>query len=55
MGLKKDSSFYEELLMTPHKFMDEAKSRAQTFIRLEKDKDIKKSGPTRQVPMTILT
>ncbi|KAL4562281.1 hypothetical protein LXL04_034480 [Taraxacum kok-saghyz] len=48
MGLKKDSLFYEDLVMTPCKKLDEVRSRAIRFIRLEEDKEIqrKSSAPT---------
>ena len=40
MGLKKYSLFYEDLVMTPCKRLDEVRSRAFRFIRLEEDKEI---------------
>ena len=48
MGLRKDSLFYEDLVMTPCKRLDEVRSRALRFIRLEEDKEIqrKSSAPT---------
>ena len=48
MGLRKDSLFYEDLVMTPCKRVDEVRSRALRFIRLEEDKEIqrKSSAPT---------
>ena len=46
MGLKKDSPFYEDLLITPCKCMDEVGSRALWFIRLEEDKEIQKRAIT---------
>ena len=39
MGLKKDFPFYEDLVMTPCKRMDEVKSRTLRFIRPEEDKE----------------
>ena len=46
MGLKKDSPFYENLIMTPCNRMDEVRSRALRFIRLEEDNEIqKRSNP----------
>ncbi|XP_023733891.1 uncharacterized protein LOC111881731 [Lactuca sativa] len=46
MGLKKDSPFYEDLVMTQCKRMDEVRSRALRFIRLEEEKEIqKRSNP----------
>ncbi|KAL4553980.1 hypothetical protein LXL04_039903 [Taraxacum kok-saghyz] len=48
MGLKKDSPFYKDLVMTPCKKLDEVRSRAIRFIRLEEDKEIqrKSNAPT---------
>lgn len=46
MVLKKGFSFYEDLVMIPCKRMNEVRSRALRFIRLEEDKDIqKRSNP----------
>ena len=46
MCLKKDSPFYEDLVMTPCRRLDEVRSRALRFIRLEEDKEIqKRSNP----------
>ena len=46
MGLKKDSPFYEDLVMNPWKRMDKFRSRALRFTRLEEDKEIqKRSNP----------
>lgn len=42
MGLKKDSPFYEDLVMTPCKRMDEVRSKALRFIRREDEKEIQK-------------
>ncbi|XP_076960954.1 uncharacterized protein LOC143637445 [Bidens hawaiensis] len=38
LGLEKGSSFYDDLVMTPCRSLDEARSRALRFIRLEDDK-----------------
>ncbi|KAK1411207.1 hypothetical protein QVD17_37753 [Tagetes erecta] len=40
MGLKKDSPFYDDLVMTPCRNLDEVRTRALRFIRLEDDKKI---------------
>ncbi|XP_076949747.1 uncharacterized protein LOC143622509 [Bidens hawaiensis] len=40
MGLKKDSSFYEDLVMNPCKNLDEARNRDLRFIKLEEDRRI---------------
>ncbi|KAK1431738.1 hypothetical protein QVD17_08334 [Tagetes erecta] len=40
MGLKKDSPFYNNLVMTPCKNLVEVRTRALRFIRLEDDKKI---------------
>lgn len=42
LGLKDDSPFFEDLVMTPHKRMDEVRIRALRFIGLEEDKEIQK-------------
>lgn len=41
MGVKKDTPFYEDLVMNHCKNLDEARNRALRFIRLEEDKAIK--------------
>lgn len=46
MGLKKDSTFYEDPVMITCKRRYEFRSRAQIFIRLEEDKDIQKRTNT---------
>ena len=38
LGLDKDSSFYDDIVMTPCRSLDEARSRALRYIRLEDDK-----------------
>lgn len=38
MELNKDSPFYEDLVMTPCKQLDEVRNRALRFNRLEEDK-----------------
>ncbi|XP_023742597.2 uncharacterized protein LOC111890744 [Lactuca sativa] len=49
MGLKKDSSFYEDLLMTSCKRLDKVRCRALRFIGLEEDKESqKRSNPSSQ-------
>ncbi|XP_023769035.1 uncharacterized protein LOC111917605 [Lactuca sativa] len=40
MGLRKDSTFYEDLVMTPCKILDEVRCRALRFIRIEEDKEV---------------
>ena len=46
MGLKKYSPFYEDLLMTTYKRMEEVRSRSLWFLRLKEDKEIqKRSNP----------
>ena len=46
VGLKKDSPFYEKLVMTPCKRMEKLRSRAIRFIRHKEDKKIQnKSNP----------
>ena len=46
MGLKVHSPFYEDLVRTPCKRMDEVQSRALRFIKLEEDMEIlKRSNP----------
>ncbi|KAM0055292.1 putative retrotransposon gag domain-containing protein [Helianthus debilis subsp. tardiflorus] len=40
MGLLKDSLFYDDLVMTPCRNLDEVRTRALRFIRLEDDKKI---------------
>jgi hypothetical protein len=40
MGLRKDSPFYEDLMMNHYRKLDEVKNRAMRFIRLEEDKKI---------------
>ncbi|KAK9073783.1 hypothetical protein SSX86_006377 [Deinandra increscens subsp. villosa] len=40
MGLSKDSRFYDDLVMAPCRNLDEVRSRALRFIRLEDDKRI---------------
>lgn len=46
MGLKKNYPFYEDFVMIQCKRMDEVKSRAFNFIKLEEDKKIqKRSNP----------
>jgi hypothetical protein len=42
MSLNKDSPFYEDLVMTPCRNLDEVRSRAIRFIRLEDDKKLHK-------------
>ena len=42
MGLPKDSQFYEDLVMNPCRNLDEARTRALRFIRLEDDRTIQK-------------
>ncbi|KAL7594220.1 hypothetical protein Lser_V15G28361 [Lactuca serriola] len=42
MELRKDSPFYEDLVMTLCKRLDEFRCRALTFIRLKEDKEIQK-------------
>ena len=42
MASKKDSPFYEDLVMTPCRRIDEVRSRELRFIRLEEDKEIQK-------------
>ena len=46
MGLKKDSPFYEDLVMTPCKKLDEVRSRTIRFIRLEEDKEVQRKSST---------
>ncbi|XP_076890307.1 uncharacterized protein LOC143541352 [Bidens hawaiensis] len=41
MGLQKDSTFYQDLVMTPCSNLDEVRNRALRFIRLEEDQRIK--------------
>ena len=49
MGLRKDSPFYEDLVMTPCKRLDEVRCRALKLIRLEEDREIhKRSNPSDQ-------
>ncbi|XP_023743491.2 uncharacterized protein LOC111891665 [Lactuca sativa] len=49
MGLRKGSPFYEDLVMTPCKRLDEVRCRALRFIRLEEDREIqKRSNPLDQ-------
>ncbi|KAL7586986.1 hypothetical protein Lser_V15G37217 [Lactuca serriola] len=49
MGLRKDSPFYEDLVMTPCKRLDEVRCRALRFIRFEEDREIqKRSNPSDQ-------
>ncbi|XP_023771631.1 extensin-like [Lactuca sativa] len=49
MGLRKESAFYEDLMMTPFKRLDEVKCRALRFIKIEEDKEVqKKSNPSSQ-------
>ncbi|XP_076912165.1 uncharacterized protein LOC143570390 [Bidens hawaiensis] len=38
MGLKKDSQFYDDLVMMPCRNLDEVRNRALRYIRLEDDK-----------------
>ncbi|XP_076882880.1 uncharacterized protein LOC143531475 [Bidens hawaiensis] len=38
MGLKKDSPFYDDLVMTPCRNLDEVRNRDLRYIRLEDDK-----------------
>ncbi|XP_076942954.1 uncharacterized protein LOC143613005 [Bidens hawaiensis] len=40
MGLKKDTFFYEYIVMNPCRNLDEARNRALRFIRLEEDRKI---------------
>ena len=40
MGLQRDSTFYQELVMNPCRKLDEVKNRALRFIRHEDDKKI---------------
>lgn len=40
MGLQKDTPFYDDLLMTPCRNLDEVRTRALRFIRLYDDKRI---------------
>ena len=42
IGLKKDSPFYEDIVMNPCKITDEVRTRALRFIRLKEDKEILK-------------
>lgn len=42
MGLKTDSPFYKDLIMTPCRRTDEVRSTALRFIRLEEEKKIQK-------------
>ena len=42
MGLRKDSPFYEDLVMTPCKRLDEVRCRPLMFIMLEEDREIQK-------------
>ena len=42
MGLNRDSLFYDDLVMNPCRNLDEVRSRALRFIRLEDDKKIHK-------------
>ncbi|KAL7602922.1 hypothetical protein Lser_V15G16606 [Lactuca serriola] len=46
MGLRKDSPFYEDLVMTSCKGLDEVRCRALRFNRLEEDKEIQKRSNT---------
>ncbi|XP_076953339.1 uncharacterized protein LOC143627388 [Bidens hawaiensis] len=41
MGLQKDSPFYQDLVMTPCRNLDEVRNKALRFIRLEEDQRIK--------------
>src|ERR1043165_9021162 len=40
MGLQRDSSFYQELVMNPCRNLDEVRNRALRFIRLEDNKKL---------------
>jgi hypothetical protein len=42
MGLLKDSQFYDDLVMNPCRTLEEVRTRAMRFIRLEDDKRIQK-------------
>nr|XP_043633419.1 uncharacterized protein LOC122604606 [Erigeron canadensis] len=46
MGLSKDSLYYQDLVMTPCRSLDEARNRALRFIRLEEDKMLRKRMET---------
>ncbi|KAJ0861980.1 putative retrotransposon gag domain-containing protein [Helianthus annuus] len=50
MGLLKDSLFYDDLVMTPCRNLDEVRTRALRFIRLEDDKRIqeRQAGSSKQ-------
>ncbi|KAJ0494133.1 putative retrotransposon gag domain-containing protein [Helianthus annuus] len=50
MGLLKDSQFYDDLVMTPCRNLDEVRTRALRSIRLEDDKRIQErlSGSSKQ-------
>ena len=54
MGLPKDSQFYEDLVMNPCRNLDEARTRALRFIRLEDDRTIqKRMNPSKQTTTTL--
>ncbi|KAL7607638.1 hypothetical protein Lser_V15G16767 [Lactuca serriola] len=40
MGLRKDSPFYEDLVVTPCKRLDEVRCRSLRFISIEEDKEV---------------
>ncbi|KAD6796232.1 hypothetical protein E3N88_07128 [Mikania micrantha] len=42
MGLRRDSPFYDDLVMNPFRNMDEVRNRSLRFIILEDDKEIQK-------------
>lgn len=46
IGLKKDSLFYEDIVMTPCNKLDEVRNRALLFISLEEDKKIYNKSDT---------
>nr|XP_043633418.1 uncharacterized protein LOC122604605 [Erigeron canadensis] len=46
MGLSKDYLYYQDLVMTPCKSLDEARNRALRFIRLEEDELLRKRMKT---------
>ncbi|KAF5785843.1 putative retrotransposon gag domain-containing protein [Helianthus annuus] len=50
MGLLRDSLFYDDLVMTPCRNLDEVRTRALRFIRLEDDKRIQErlAGSSKQ-------
>nr|XP_043639197.1 uncharacterized protein LOC122610267 [Erigeron canadensis] len=46
MGLSKDSPYYQDLVMTPCRSLDEARNRALRFIGLEEDELLRKRMET---------